>query len=440
MSLSKEIVAKKYGVPINKINDNQLEYYYTKNKLCCPYDLKPIKILEPFEFTKAIEYMFNHYYDLNCTYYRDLYEKTRDTQNNIYEYDTITADNIILEYLKFRPSISTIIIWPIAQSVDLDKFLAQYGHIYYKRTRDFTYNGAINLLHQLYADKPWYDLKWIKSKLDYLGWKENTNNNVTIIFFDNTSPHRLSGSQAPLKTMIREHIMATLKNTTNNTNLRGDDFLHANDHYYQVIEYSKIFLHDRTFKFITKQQLTNVLSFYKCGYYFNTLKKWMIANLDLVDYDRYLLMGNMALYAYGVKACGYIDGFVYTGSGGDNLVEKTADNFYKFPTKFFFGDFKLLGTKYWKSSLDDQNMAWFKTLKIINKEELIFNPNNYFYYNGIKILRLKYEMIRKYIRGTNQDLADLVAINSMTNIKIKLPKDINVDEIKKILKEKYQIN
>lgn len=445
MSISiknKDVVAKKYGVPINKINDNQLQYYYTKNKLCCQYNLNPIKVLEPFEFVQSIEYMFNHFYDLQCSYYRDLYQKTREYQNNISKYDSTTADNIILEYLKFRPTVSSIIIWPIAQSIDLDSFLIQYGHLYYKRTRKFTYNGAVNLLHQLYADKQWYDLKWIKNKLEYLGWKDNMDNNVTIIFFENTSTHRLTGSRAPLKTMIRDHIMSEIQKTTQQNNLRGDDFLHANDEYYQVIEYSKIFLHDRTFKFINKQQLTNVLSFYKCGYYFNTLKKWMIENLDLVDYDRYLLMGNMSMYAYGIKACGSVDGFVYTGSDGDNLVEKTADNFYKYPTKFFFGDFKLLGTKYWKPSLDEQNMAWYNAIGIKHKDELIFDPNNYFYYNGIKIIGLKYELIRKYIRQTNQDIADLIMVNHMTKIKTKLPNNINtrMEEIKKILREKYRIN
>jgi hypothetical protein len=433
---NKFFISKKYNIPLNKLHDTHMQYYYTTYpKLCCQYDLKPIEHpINPFDYISALTKL-NEYYDIKCNYFRELLEIVIKNNNDITKCSIDIADKIIKEYIKFRKNIFCLTIWPHYEHdlKELVSFLGEYGFVYHVKTIKLNYNGAMNLVHQLYSDTNRFPtLDKIKEKVKYLGWEENNNdkNNdkkkVRVIFFENASAEAISGSQSPLKTKIREFLLKNI----NNKNLRGDDLVHINDFYYQTIEYSQIFLHKKTLSFLKKQNLEKYLSFDKSRLYINTIKQWLVKNVDLIDYERFVIMGSAILYVYGIRQCRDVDGLMLGAS--DKLNENVAKFFYERQTKFPFAEFGITNTeKYWDKGWDEKDKAWFKLLNINYRDELLFNPDCYFYFNGMKFLTIKAEILKKYIRHKAQDVADMIEIMELLGIDIKLPKvDINDDFIR----------
>lgn len=446
----KSYISKKYNIPYHNLKDEHLKYYYTAYpELCCKYDLKPINNeIQPYEFTKAIAYLNNYFKDIKPNYYRDLFKEVEKGGDKIENYPTETADRIILEYLKFRKNTFCITVWPYAPTdlTELYEFLKQFGYIYYVKKVKLDYNAALNLIYQLYSDtKRFPTVDKLKEKLSYMGWKQGESNVVRAIFFDNTSNEVISGSQAKLKTKIREFALKLVKRT----DIRGDDLIHINDNFYQTIEYAKIFLHKKSLQFLKRQMLERYMSldFDSCRLFFNTIKKWITENVNLIDHDRFLFMGSLVLYSYGIRQCRDIDGLMVPSLDNPQLIQKVADFFYEKKTKFFFAGVALYGTKFWDSKWENKDISWLKLLKITNKEELVFNPEKHFYFNGMKLISLKGELARKYTRKKHHDFGDLIMISKLLNINFKLPKmneDTNIEEFKKHIKdyliEKYKLS
>src|SRR5439155_11275598 len=111
-----------------------------------------------------------------------------------------------------------------------------------------------------------------------------------------------------------------------------------------------------------------------------------------IDFDRFLLFGSITLFAYGIRQCRDIDGLVSgipENSKTSNFIEKVAEYFYNEKTKFFFASLGIIHSKYWKKEWDIKDKRWLKLMKITHKDQLIFDPNNHFYFNGLKIMTLK---------------------------------------------------
>lgn len=235
-----------------------------------------------------------------------------------------------------------------------------------------------------------------------------------------------------------------LKNI-DNKNLRGDDLVHINDHYYQTIEYSQIFLHERTLSFLNKQNLERHLTFDKSRLYINTIKQWFIKNVDLIDRERFVIMGSGVLYVFGIRECRDVDGLMLGTDASEKLIEETAKAFYIKQTKFPFADLGIIYTKYWKDQWTEKDKDWFNLFNLKYRDELLFNPDNYFYFNGLKFMTLKLEILRKYVRNRYYDIGDMLQIMELTGTKINLPKiDMNnnefMDNLKMHFRERYNMS
>lgn len=445
MDQKKGYISKKYSIPLKLIKDNHLPYYYTTvPELCCKYDLAPIKVVEPYDYISAIKYLDNYYDDIQSNYFKNLLKEITKVNNDISKCSKDIAENIIFEYLKFRPNLFCLTIWPYATipSKDITEFLKQYGHVYYEKSIKLTYNAALNLIYQLYSDtKRFPTIQKLKEKLEYLGWDNNTRK-IRVIFFENTSKEQISGSQAPLKTKIRNKFLSYC----DNKNLRGDDLVHINDHYYQTIEYSKLYLNKNSIKFLKKQNLERFLGghFDKSRLYFNTIKKWFIDNVPFVDYDRYIFFGSLVLYLYGLRNCRDVDGLMVGSKKIESLIEKTAKFFYHYDSKLFYASLFVTGTKYWNKDWDTKDIPWLTKMNVTSKDQLVFEPENYFFFNGIKVLTIKNETWRKFLRKKPQDYADMIQMMNILHFKMNLPlieedKDNYFKEVVSSLEKKYNL-
>jgi hypothetical protein len=448
----KKYLSKKYNLPINKLYNDHLSYYYDRVELCCQYNLQPIEKINPFEFDKCLQILSSYYQDIHAPYYKNLYQKVKKYGNDLDHYQSRKLkDRVMLEYLKFRPQTYFLTLWHFITNEHIEKlrkYLLDYGIVYDVKKISLTYKAAMNLIYQLYSDTHrFHTIAKIKEKLEYLKWKEGEKKDIHVLIFENTSNFSLSGSQSVLKTKIRNYLLENFPNQQ----LRGDDLVHINDHYYQTIEYAKIFLQTKSLFFLHHQNLEGYLSkdFENCRLYINTLKKWMIENVHPIDYERFVLMGSSVLYTYGIRSCRDIDGLVsgvpFKAKTPD-LIKKLAQNFYEKSTKFFFADLGIIDSQYWKPQWDEKDASWFKLLKIKDRDELIFNPEYHYYFNGLKFISLKSELIRKFIRRRYYDYGDILQTKHLVGITITLPqvpKDINknelISQIKAYFKEKYKL-
>ncbi len=443
---NKQFISKKYDIPINKLHDEHMQYYYTQYpQLCCKYDLEPIdNSINPFDYISAIKILNEYYKDIKSNYFRDLLDNLIKYDNDITKCPEDITDCIIKEYIKFRKGIFCLTIWPSYENDlnSLKEFLGEYGYVYYEKKIELNYNGVMNLVHALYNDTYRFPtIVKIKEKVNYLGWKDDgTNKQIRVIFFENISPELISGSQAPLKTKIRQFLLSNIKDK----NLRGDDLIHINDHYYQTIEYSQIFLHKKTISFLKKQNLEKYLTFDKSRLYLNTIKQWFIKNVDLIDQERFVLMGSSILYVYGIRQCRDVDGLVMGLGASKELIENTANLFYKRQTRFPFAEFGITETEYWDKNWDTKDVAWFDLLDLKYRDELLFNPDYHFYFNGLKFISLNAELHKKVVRHNAYDIGDLIYIMNALNLKIKLPDVVKDDEFnnkfRTNLKNRYNLN
>jgi hypothetical protein len=195
---------------------------------------------------------------------------------------------------------------------------------------------------------------------------------------------------------------------------------------------------------LKKQNLEKYFTFDKSRLYINTVKQWFIKNVDLIDQDRFVMMGSAILYAYGIRECRDVDGLVLGLNASKELIGNTARFFCDRQTKFPFAEFGITDTKYWNEKWDEKDKAWFVLLGIKYRDELLFNPDYHFYFNGLSFLTLNAELNKKIIRHNPFDIGDLVKIMDLLNIKIKLPEVVKdnefFDKFKGNLKIKYGLD
>lgn len=451
-----QVLSKKLNVPIHKINKDTIKYYYTKwPELCCRYNLEPIDTsVGPYEYSKAINIMNQYYKEIQSDYYRNLYEeckKYKDGESVLGNETNEMLDHIIGEYIRFRPNTFVITLWPNANDKlnELLKILHDNGHVYYIKKFNLHYDAAKNLIYQMYSDTHRLsDIESIENKLSWIGWEKDKISSFKIIIFDHQSKIPISGSMSPLKQQIREIW------TKDNSSKRGDDFVHINDHFYQTYEYTRLFFNKNSMMALHFQDLNSHLSknFGTCRIYLNTIKNWITKNISPIDYDRFMFMSSTVLYIYGIRVCRDVDGFVSgkpmsKDSKTPFLEEKLRKNFYDKHTKFFFADIGMPGTKLWKDRWDDHDKPWFDIIGIKYRDQLIFDPEQYFWYNGMKFVTIKNDVRRRILRRKVTDYGDLMEIERKTNIEIEypiVPDEYSKEEFEKLLKEymseKYKNN
>jgi hypothetical protein len=189
--------------------------------------------------------------------------------------------------------------------------------------------------------------------------------------------------------------------------------------------------------------------FEKGRIFMNTIKNWIIKNIHPIDFDRIVFMGSTVLYVYGIRVCRDVDGLLSPNPDNGKtafLEEKIRKSFYNRKTKFYFADIGMQNTTMWKDSWDIKDKAWFDLIGIKFRDQLIFDPNQYFYFNGLKYITLLNNVRRRILRRKISDYGDLMEIERKTNLEIKYPpvneisKDKFVNELKDYMKKKYKHN
>lgn len=417
-----------------KIRHNQLDYFHTRKGISyIPFNIYAMfDNITEFDYIAPLKKLIAYYSENN--YYQRLYERNKYIFNDdiikskirINLLDQISAkdrDSIITQYIKCRPNTFIITLWQPAIQY-LDKFvelLEQHGNVYYIKTIMFSKKGLKNLLYWFYNDISLLQcLKRIEIKLNNINATEQ-NNPVCFIVFDNIYNKPLAGLDITFKCELINYLLAMNDNNNkcdnnniddidnNNIDYRNNNLLHINDYFYQTVEYSQIIFNENSLNVLANQEINNFsnddfsLAFLKT----QTFRKIIYTDLSLLEADGILVIGDSVFYAYGIRSFNNIN----------LLINKTKPNnsvkFMKYIETTFINKY----SKFYYFNVDNMNninkkkerkIIEFMHIKDLN--DLILDPDNFFYHNGIKMVILEHEIIRKIIRNNINDYVDFLIL------------------------------
>ena len=427
----KKIVSKIFKIEEKQIHDKQLKYYHIErdidygfNKINPTWDdIKEYDYMEPI-IRLANYYGDKSYYSELINKYMEIYKHKAERLDEQFpkEYmDQIDRDTIMLEYVKCRTNMFIITLWPIIKKLDLNniiKVLERYGHMVYIKTLTLTKKALFNLMYCMYDEFTYeHRIEFITKKMEYI--QSEDLNEVTIIFLDNVEKCKISGQASEGKKEIRNELLKMM-GLDKNGEIRGNDLVHINDHFYQTIMYSQIILNDNSIKLLELQNIRNLSSlfFLEARLKLQTFKKWCNMNLSQLEIGRIIIMGGIILYSYGIRKSNDIDAVFISINNDKSQSEKELaqllnDNFGEENTKFFFADIGIEKSKYWRDSWTEKNDKILSYFGINDMMELTTDPHNHYYFNGFKCYLMNHEIIRKMYRNRKQDHSDFIMMATL---------------------------
>ncbi len=175
---------------------------------------------------------------------------------------------------------------------------------------------------------------------------------------------------------------------------------------------------------------------------------------DLVDQNRFIIMGSAVLYSHGLRNCNDIDGYIVNSE-----TYKTAnfmdlvDRYFKSKDKLYFYDITMKNTNEYEPWWEDFLNKVANGCHANVFDDVVINPKYHYYFMGIKVINMDCDYHKRLLRNKPASTTDLIVINKLLRKKYKIPeipdktfdgKIINentfLSTIKYYLSNRYKIN
>jgi hypothetical protein len=331
--------------------------------------------IEPYDFLEPINLLSEYYKDTENTYLSNIL-KIQTLEKKYIELDTVNNDlNTIILYYSMCRKNNCLLVFNLSNTDTVKnknkiiESIGNYGNIYATKQLQFNEKEYINMLHQAFSCKYINKPEYYKKKFNI-----TSENNILVILVeleDNIKNELYSNKNQ------FQHILAY-------TNIGV------------VIKLSKLFFCNNSLKFLKHQDLENHISWKmkKSFEAYNTFSKWIHENLLLIDQIRPLIFSGTVLYTYGFRSSNDIDGeFLHIPKNAKtpDLIKKVNKYFYEDKHDFEI-EVTYPGCPIWKEK-------WYEKEKLIQKaigvdvwHNLYFDPKYHFYYMGMKLLDIDYEI------------------------------------------------
>lgn len=277
------------------------------------------------------------------------------------------CDRVAIEYSKLKKNTHMVFIFPAAKGEldKVDKVIGKYGRIFYDKKTTLNQTGSFNLMRELYLDEPWAG----NFKSNFGGYRDKQR----LCYPDYTPTTAFLVEFDTLENAVKakDEIRAIFN--------IGKHSVHINDTHEETVRLAKLIFNNNSVHHLNNAKTVNYETFDKCISDF----KRIINNLDL-DIDDYCIGGSSPLSAYGIRE-------------GNDL-----DYLHFNPTEL-------------KDSRDliHSHNAYGVGRYHLDRDEIIYNPDNHFYYRGIKFASLEVVKQLKEKRGEPKDKVDIDLINSV---------------------------
>lgn len=277
------------------------------------------------------------------------------------------CDRTAIEYAKLKSSTHMVFIFPAAKG-GIDKvvnILEKYGRVVYDRKVSLNETGAFNLMRELYLGEPWAG----NYKSNFNGFRHKQR--LCYPNYETTSGFlvEFDGLEASVKAKDEIRSLYNI----------GKHSVHINDTHEETIRLSKLIFNKNSVHHLNNAKTVNYTVFDSCLTGF----KNKINEMGL-DIDDYCIGGSSPLSAYGLRE-------------GNDL-----DYLHFDPTEI-------------KDSADliHSHNAYGVGKYHLDRDEIIYNPDNHFYYRGIKFASLGVIKALKEKRGEPKDIKDVELINTI---------------------------
>jgi len=274
------------------------------------------------------------------------------------------CDAVALEYCRLEQSSYIVTVFPSAAGHHeaVKQIVNDSGEIFYEKLIHLNTSGSILLMRQIYKTEPWLG-DWANQ---YQGAK-----NKALACFRRAGPMRMfvvKSNQDDMQTAKKK--IRALFNIAN-------DSVHINDTHAETIRIAQALLNENSIHFLNYAQPRYFKVFFDC---LDAYQKWM-ADTGL-NQEYFCVDGSSVMAMYGIREARDLD-FLHFGYD---------DQIIKHP---------LIGSH--------NNEVHHH---ITTRDEIIFNPENHFYFNGIKFASLNIVKQMKKKRNEFKDKVDVNLINA----------------------------
>ena len=326
-------------------------------------------------------------------------------------------DTMMNYYIKSMTDISIITVFPKAlkQESNMKKLyekLKENGIIHYTKELTVNFYTMYNISYHLYAHEKRMKLNsHILYKINKLGFTDiHSEHKILVIVYNHKNNDiQLKGNSSPFKIALRELFTLSPEDSLY-------DFLHANNDDNEAYEYANIFFNENTFRFLQKQQSWKILDMKHSIRLFNRLKDFY-HNYSLNVIENSIVFSSGILFSYGLREINDLDVIMLE----TDIKQQDVKEFNNENNKKKFE----LDISYEKSP--EFNEDWIKELNTRAKmcgatdyKELILNPDFYYYFMGMKFLRLKCDIYTRFKRGRPAQITDLLILRQSLGLSYQL--------------------
>jgi len=434
-----QLVSNIYNIPIHQIKHQTIKYYYlNSNMFFSPkWFNKTMFDIEKNNYQQLLNKLQKLESGTKSKYFKNLKIDNKLSLVN-QSLEDIDKDNFASLYTSCRKNAFTMFLWePAIKYIDdLTKFLD--GDVYYVKKFTVSKTHLRNILFYIYTDFRINEIfSFIDKKLEYIKEDNDEIREFYFILFDNVNDKKLSGQGSKYKRDIRQFLLDKIKNKKN---IYGNDLLHVSDHFYQAVEISQLLLNKNSMDILNNQRIDHFKNGQKSFLMLNTFRKYMYTNLTLSDSFKIVCFGGIILYILGLRETSDIDSITIDNKNNE-FNNKIIKDFIDRSSKIKFIDSGIENKLNWKDSWTEKNNIIYREMDVDSYDTVCFNPRYHFYYMGIKIHTINFEITKKLIRLNRNDITDLFVISIyFKNNKVYFDKDnklvlpklsIDYDKLKK---------
>ena len=279
--------------------------------------------------------------------------------------DSVYLDEMALEYLRYFDDIRLAILWPTAgkkNAQNIEEELEKNGDIIYKKEVNLENNGPILLVKEVYSGEEWlgsYDDGFVGAS-NKAAWCFSKKGPVIVYLY------KSNADLVALKEEIRGKIG------------EGKHSIHITDTHEETLRLARTFFNINSLHWLN---VAKIKSFKWFNELLSTYKKFLYSSLR--DSESFCLDGSSVLAAYGVREPRDLD-FIHDS-------DDHVDTGYK--------------------EIGDHNMEL--RFHPYGKLNIIYDPDKYFYYEGVKIVSLDVILKQKKNRNEEKDKEDLLLVSRL---------------------------
>ena len=276
-------------------------------------------------------------------------------------------DAMALQYVDLKKDTFIALLFPCAvgKEDEVRAILNEHGVVVYEKQVTFTRLGAFNLINLIYEGEPWLG-DWNNNFLGSRGKTRSCfpsgDNTIRVFLYESHDLNRVKEAKKKIRQLF---------------NL-GNHSIHINDTYEETQKIAQALFVANSIHFMNDADHQDFKRFNIMIKYY---KQWL--EDSGYDQDCFCIDGSAVLAAYGLRDCNDLD-FLHHGYDGVAT-----------PSKYI--------------SSHNHELRYYT----VGKDDIIFNPENHFYYQGLKLASLDVIKNMKMKRNEVKDNVDVQLIEQI---------------------------